>query len=139
MRRSCVSFVTVCCLVIAVCLSADAQGLGQRAIQRFDSDGDGRLSLAERRAARELLARRQRGNMDLGEAEHLKWQVGGLEREALVYLPSKAEASEGPAPVVSDFTVTAVRPSMPLVPSDFTSFGPKLWLCICRGSQRLGV
>jgi polyhydroxybutyrate depolymerase len=68
---------SACCLAIAVCLTADAQTLGQRARQRFDTL--------------------------LPEAEHLTWQVDGIRREALVYSPKKAEASEGPAPVVFGF------------------------------------
>jgi polyhydroxybutyrate depolymerase len=72
-------------------------------MERFDTDGDGRLSNAERQTLREFLARRRQDNSDLAEADHLKWQVGGIEREALVFLPKAAAVPEEPAPVVFGF------------------------------------
>ena len=103
MRRMCSLFITVCCLGTQVVSTADAQTLGRRAIERFDTDGDGRLSWAERRAARDSLTRQRRNSSDRAEAKHLKWQVRGIEREALVYVPEGAEALKEPAPVVFGF------------------------------------
>ncbi len=69
--------------------------LRERAIKQFDKDGDGKLSLSERAAAREAF-------LPGGDApEHMTWTVGELTREALVYLPSKK--SDDAAPVVFGF------------------------------------
>jgi len=96
-------FSTVCWLAISASSIADAQTLGQRVMERFDTDRDGRLSDVERQALREFLTRRRRDNADLAEAEHLNWQVDGIEREALVFVPKSTGDSEAPAPVVFGF------------------------------------
>ena len=68
--------------------------LRERALKRFDKDGDGRLSPAERAAARSALFG------GAGSPEQMTWTVGELQREALVYLPSKKSER---APVVFGF------------------------------------
>ena len=69
--------------------------LRERAIRQFDKDGDGKLSLSERAAARATLV----ANSDTPEP--MTWTVGELQREAIVYPPSKK--SDEPAPVVFGF------------------------------------
>ena len=74
-----------------------AQKLREKLIERFDKDGDGKLSQAERRAAFQGLRR----NPDGRTPETLTWMIDGLERQALVYLPK--DGSEEPAPLVFGF------------------------------------
>jgi polyhydroxybutyrate depolymerase len=69
--------------------------LRERALKQFDKDGDGKLSPSERSAARAALF------SGAGTREQMTWTVGDLEREALVYLPSKK--SEQGSPVVFGF------------------------------------
>lgn len=69
--------------------------LRDRALKRFDEDGDGKLSLRERAAARAALVA---GGQS---AEQMTWTVGESKREALVFLPSKG--SDDGAPVVFGF------------------------------------
>jgi polyhydroxybutyrate depolymerase len=79
--------------------SAGAQTLRQRALQRFDVDGDGVLSDTEREAVRQFLAQQRRTDEGDAPAERMTWTVDGTEREALVYLPKKTQD----APVVFGF------------------------------------
>ncbi len=86
--------------VLTVLLAAEtlpAQQLRDRLIERFDKDGDGKLSQEERRAAFQGLRR----NSDGRTPETLTWTIDGLERQALVYLPR--DRKNEPAPVVFGF------------------------------------
>lgn len=74
-----------------------AQKLREKLIERFDKDGDGKLSQEERRAAFQGLGR----NADGRTPETLTWTIDGLEREALVYLPK--DGNNDPAPLVFGF------------------------------------
>jgi polyhydroxybutyrate depolymerase len=69
--------------------------LRERALKQFDEDGDGKLSLSERAAARAAII------PAADTPEQMTWTVGDLKREALVYLPSKK--SDTGAPVVFGF------------------------------------
>jgi polyhydroxybutyrate depolymerase len=74
-----------------------AQKLREKLIERFDKDGDGKLSQEERRAAFQGLRR----NSDGRTPETLTWTIDGLERQALVYLPK--DGNNEPAPLVFGF------------------------------------
>ncbi|MHC4875633.1 MAG: CE1 family esterase [Planctomycetota bacterium] len=86
-------------LTIGIAEPAAAQTLRERLLERFDKDGDGKLSQAERRAGLEEL--RKRRNPDGREPETLTWTIDGLKREALIYLPK--DGNEKPAPLVFGF------------------------------------
>lgn len=81
------------------CSDANAQQLRKQIIERFDKDGDGKLSASERRAALDEVLKRR--NPDGRLPEQLSWTINGLEREALVYLPQGGNGK--PAPVVFGF------------------------------------
>jgi polyhydroxybutyrate depolymerase len=74
-----------------------AQKLRDKLIERFDKDGDGKLSQEERRAAFQGLRR----NSDGRTPETLTWTIDGLERQALVYLPK--DGNKEAAPLVFGF------------------------------------
>ena len=74
-----------------------AQKLREKLIERFDKDGDGKLSQEERRATFQGLGR----NSDGRTPETLTWTIDGLERQALVYLPK--DGNNDPAPLVFGF------------------------------------
>ncbi len=84
--------------------------LRERILERFDADGDGELSQAERAELRRALTERLgEGNGDgagatsaaAREPVSMEWKLDGRERTALVYLPG--EKSETPAPLVFGF------------------------------------
>lgn len=95
------SFLFVFCLVSASERFGAPEATGQqpslreRAIKRFDKDGNGKLSASERAAAREALLPSDK------TSERMTWKIGDLEREALVYLP--IAKSDNGAPVVFGF------------------------------------
>lgn len=95
MKRPPVLFVVL--LLVLTGASANAQTLRERLVERFDKDGDGKLSPEERRAALQGL----RPNADGRQSETLTWTIDGLERQALVYLPNTG--NDKPAPVVFGF------------------------------------
>lgn len=74
-----------------------AQKLRDKLIERFDKDGDGKLSQEERRAALQSLRR----NPDGRTPDTLTWSIDGLERQALVYLPK--DGNKELAPLVFGF------------------------------------
>jgi len=68
----------------------------QRILKQFDKDGDGQLSSAERAAALKWAAARFSGNADSVKPQPITLQVSGIERELLVYLPTKPGDSGAP-------------------------------------------
>lgn len=72
-----------------------------RLFQRFDTDGDGKLSDSEREAAREAFRLFGRSDPNAPKPERLTWTILGEEREALVYLPQ--QKTEAGSPVVFGF------------------------------------
>ena len=79
---------------------AEPRGLSQtrreRLIKRFDKDGDGRLSESEQAALRESLDRFRKLDPDQPQPQRMTWDIEGLQREALVYLPTKKKESAAP-------------------------------------------
>ena len=73
----------------------------ERLLKKFDKDGDGRLSADERSALRKFAERFRKTDSDQRQPERMTCKVGGLDREALVYLP--ATKSQTAAPVVFGF------------------------------------
>ena len=88
-------------LAIAQDKQAARRSLRQMLLQRFDKDGDGTLSASERAAARAAVAARRAGIGGSVAPQRMTWKVAGLDREALVYLPTKPTARG--APVVFGF------------------------------------
>jgi polyhydroxybutyrate depolymerase len=70
--------------------------LRERLIERFDKDGDGEISNEEREAAREAFLQSRPAAADEPPPQRMTWKVAGLEREALVYLPTKTADSAPP-------------------------------------------
>ena len=89
--------------ILACAAVVEAQSLKQRLQKRFDTDGDGQISAAERQAALNVLKNRRQGGAMLDRAQRMEWQVDGLQREALVFVPQNIDASSKPAPVVFGF------------------------------------
>ena len=79
----------------------EGRAWAQWVLERFDKDGDGKLSADERAALRKFAERFRRTNGEQRQPERMTWKVGGLDREALVYLPAKK--SDTVAPVVFGF------------------------------------
>jgi polyhydroxybutyrate depolymerase len=67
----------------------------------LDKNVDGKLSAARRAAARRLLRERREKLADERQPERMTWKVVGLDREALVYLPTNK--SDNAAPLVFGF------------------------------------
>jgi polyhydroxybutyrate depolymerase len=70
-------------------------------LKKFDKDGDGKISAAERAALRKFVENYRKGNNDGRQGERTSWKLGGLVREALAYRPSKK--TQTPAPLVFGF------------------------------------
>jgi len=68
----------------------------QLLLKRFDKDADGTLSATERAAALAELANRRANSGDSAAQEQMTWKVDGLDREALVFLPTKRTAAGTP-------------------------------------------
>ncbi len=72
----------------------------EQLIKRFDTNGDGKLSPAERAAARKSFGQPRR-NPNQAEPKSLTWTVKEEKREALIFIPKKK--TEGGSPVVFGF------------------------------------
>lgn len=83
------------------CAQPPRASLRERLLQRFDRDGDGKLSPAERAAARDAFGNRQQRFPGPSQPRNWTWNIDGVERTALVFLPSRP--SDSGAPVVFGF------------------------------------
>jgi polyhydroxybutyrate depolymerase len=87
--------------VVAMVGDVHAQArLRERVLERFDTDGDGVLSAAERDAIRQQFDRRRPADTARQPVDKT-WTVDGLQREALIFLPDSTDGA--PAPVVFGF------------------------------------
>jgi len=93
---------SIICIVLAIGVLLPSAGVAQqfqrRNIQRFDKDGDGKLSKEERAAALKQLSKLRKTPEHLVERE---WTIDGLKRTALLAIPK--EAKNKPTPVVFGF------------------------------------
>lgn len=92
--------VFVCVLVMAELTADDPpqekRPFRQRMIERFDTDGDGKMSLDERAAMRQFFASLRQEGDGQRQRTRMTWKVAGLDREALVYLPAKEQQAAAP-------------------------------------------
>ncbi len=72
----------------------------ERVLKRFDTDGDGVLSAAERDAIRQQFTQRRAAGTARQPVEK-SWTIDGLQREALIFLPESTD--DAPSPVVFGF------------------------------------
>jgi len=94
----------VCLITVCAWAGEPFQARGpvrQKLIERFDKDGDGRLSASERAELRQALAGFEGRDAGGPQPQRLTWTIDGVQREALVYLPTRT--SESGSPVVFGF------------------------------------
>ncbi len=106
MRKIQQIILAICVLMMPALLIAQTQAPGkpalrQRLLKQFDKDGDGKLSEAEREAARRALQNLRARNANQAPLERMTWTINREAREALVYLPKQKTA--GGSPVVFGF------------------------------------